>query len=93
MVFSVLGAVLIVMGLYAVLWGKYKEYKENKIETIPEPIKSCGEHGHTLAIIDDIEANNHTQMQKIESETNKPAIIISVPIPKQSMTTMETQKA
>ncbi|WOG91067.1 hypothetical protein DCAR_0310315 [Daucus carota subsp. sativus] len=26
---GVLGAVLIVMGLYAVLWGKYKEYTEN----------------------------------------------------------------
>ncbi|KAH9738767.1 WAT1-related protein [Citrus sinensis] len=88
-----LGAVVIVIGLYAVLWGKYKEYEENKIETIPEPIKSCGEHGHTLAVIDDIEANNHTQLQKIESETNKPAVTISVPIPKQSMTAMETQKA
>ncbi|MCE5165686.1 hypothetical protein HAX54_011636, partial [Datura stramonium] len=36
---GVLGAVLIVAGLYSVLWGKYKEYQEKEIEgTInPEP--------------------------------------------------------
>lgn len=27
-----LGAVLIVAGLYSVLWGKYKEYQEKEIE-------------------------------------------------------------
>lgn len=27
-----IGAVLIVVGLYSVLWGKYKEYQEKEIE-------------------------------------------------------------
>nr|GMD46458.1 WAT1-related protein At5g07050-like [Ipomoea batatas] len=35
---GIMGAVLIVLGLYAVLWGKYKEYKEKEmIEAIAEP--------------------------------------------------------
>nr|GLL24494.1 WAT1-related protein At5g07050-like [Ipomoea trifida] len=36
---SVVGAVLIVMGLYAVLWGKYREYKEKEAEEIQEAVK------------------------------------------------------
>ncbi|GAB2227905.1 hypothetical protein Droror1_Dr00009733 [Drosera rotundifolia] len=36
---GVLGAVLIVLGLYFVLWGKYKEYKEKEAEEIIEAIK------------------------------------------------------
>lgn len=63
--FRVLGAVLIVMGLYAVLWGKYKEYKEKKAETIPEAIKECGEtNGHTPTnMVADSEPND-IEMQK-----------------------------
>ncbi|KAJ0100483.1 hypothetical protein Patl1_21096 [Pistacia atlantica] len=62
---GVLGAVLIVMGLYAVLWGKYKEYKEKEAETIPEPIKGSGEtNDHTPTnMIADFEAND-VEMQK-----------------------------
>ncbi|GLT95680.1 hypothetical protein SLE2022_133480 [Rubroshorea leprosula] len=38
---GVLGAILIVIGLYSVLWGKYKEYQEKEAEAIPpEAIKS-----------------------------------------------------
>nr|GMC79295.1 WAT1-related protein At5g07050-like [Ipomoea batatas]GMC90265.1 WAT1-related protein At5g07050-like [Ipomoea batatas] len=36
---SVAGAVLIVMGLYAVLWGKYREYKEKEADEIQEAVK------------------------------------------------------
>lgn len=35
---GVIGAVLIVVGLYSVLWGKYKEYNETS-SAIPEPVK------------------------------------------------------
>ncbi|TMW83805.1 hypothetical protein EJD97_000693, partial [Solanum chilense] len=31
---GIIGAVLIVAGLYSVLWGKYKEYKEKEIEEL-----------------------------------------------------------
>lgn len=53
------------MGLYAVLWGKYKEYKEKEAETIPEPIKGSGEtNGHTPTnTIADFEASD-IEMQK-----------------------------
>ncbi|GLT63273.1 hypothetical protein SLA2020_358480 [Shorea laevis] len=41
---GVLGAILIVIGLYSVLWGKYKEYQEKEAEANqaipPEAIKS-----------------------------------------------------
>ncbi|KAL8162932.1 hypothetical protein V2J09_014421 [Rumex salicifolius] len=53
---GVLGAILIVIGLYAVLWGKHKENKEKELELeeeIPEAIKEA-------AIVElDIEANNN----------------------------------
>ncbi|KAL0346134.1 UNVERIFIED_CONTAM: WAT1-related protein [Sesamum radiatum] len=57
---GVLGAVLIVFGLYSVLWGKYKEFKEKEADEIPEPVKDmiitagCNDHNITH---DDIEAN------------------------------------
>ncbi|KAL2228137.1 WAT1-related protein At5g07050 [Sesamum indicum] len=57
---GVLGAVLIVIGLYSVLWGKYKEFKEKEADEIPEPVKDtiiragCNDHNTTH---DDIEAN------------------------------------
>ncbi|GER37987.1 nodulin MtN21 /EamA-like transporter family protein [Striga asiatica] len=59
---GVLGAVLIVIGLYSVLWGKYKEYKENEAEEIPEPVK--GDINKNAIIIEDIEANIGAQVQK-----------------------------
>ena len=45
---SVLGAVLIVIGLYSVLWGLYKEYKEKEERAIQESVQgtSSGNHHH-----------------------------------------------
>ncbi|KAI3926964.1 hypothetical protein MKX01_032879 [Papaver californicum] len=40
---GILGAVLIVAGLYSVLWGKYKEFKEKENE-LPEAIKDVREN-------------------------------------------------
>lgn len=57
----VIGAVLIVIGLYSVLWGKYKEFKELEAEEIPEPIKDYTQT--ETSIIQDIEAN-HVGIQK-----------------------------
>lgn len=51
---GVIGSILIVIGLYAVLWGKHKENKEKELtEEIPEAIKV----GKTAIVDDDIEAN------------------------------------
>lgn len=48
---SVLGAVLIVFGLYAVLWGKHKEGLEKKEEEIPEAIKGSQVNGMSMSTI------------------------------------------
>ncbi|CAL5356677.1 unnamed protein product [Camellia sinensis] len=88
---GVLGAVLIVIGLYSVLWGKYKEYKEMEAEAILEPVKGSG--GNNQMTIDDIEAN----VVEIQiSQVNKnvmPALAIGTPIPQPPMIAMEAPKA
>lgn len=68
---SVLGAVLIVAGLYSVLWGKYKEYKEKETETIPEAVKGtgAGETGKMKTVMEGVEEDNDIEMQK--NQANK----------------------
>lgn len=56
--YRVLGSVLIVAGLYSVLWGKYKEFQEKEAEEIPEPVKDH-QNCHTL----DIEAANNDDLE------------------------------
>ena len=79
--FSVLGAVLIVMGLYSVLWGKYKEYKEKEEETIQELVKgsTCGDHQNDnnhvcrmATVKEDSElTNDDIEMQKKSSDSSR----------------------
>ncbi|VFQ67511.1 unnamed protein product [Cuscuta campestris] len=64
---SVLGAVLIVFGLYGVLWGKYKEYKEENwkmVEAIEEPEKT--QKRMTIMVVGDecCVFGNDLEMQK-----------------------------
>uniref|UniRef100_A0A5B6YMU3 WAT1-related protein n=1 Tax=Davidia involucrata TaxID=16924 RepID=A0A5B6YMU3_DAVIN len=88
---GVLGAVLIVVGLYSVLWGKYKEYKEKEAEEILEPVKGSGGNGQNM--MEDIEAND-IEMQKSEATKQSfPAVAISAPIPQPPIIAMETPKA
>ncbi|KAG7958902.1 hypothetical protein I3843_10G043300 [Carya illinoinensis] len=94
---GILGAILIVMGLYSVLWGKYKEYKEKEaIEAITEPVKVGGENGRMTTVMEGIEANDFDfEMQKT-SEASKetfPVLAISAPIPQPPMIAVETPKA
>ncbi|KAF5474300.1 hypothetical protein F2P56_006212 [Juglans regia] len=83
---GILGSVLIVMGLYSVLWGKYKEYKEKEaIEEIPEPVKVIGGvNGQMATMMEDMEAND-IEIQKSTTEANKETVpvaaAIGVPIP------------
>ncbi|KAL2465901.1 WAT1-related protein [Abeliophyllum distichum] len=90
---GVLGAVLIVIGLYSVLWGKYKEYKEKEAEEIPEPVKLGITGNNKTMMIEDIEANN---VEIYKNETNKvmsvPAIAISAPMPQPPMIAMKAPK-
>ncbi|KAL4334751.1 hypothetical protein GQ457_07G019310 [Hibiscus cannabinus] len=71
---GVVGSILIVMGLYSVLWGKHKESKEKgnemEMEMEDEPIKAIQANGNTILVIGDIEANPVLQQQKNEKLSN-----------------------
>ncbi len=54
---SVIGAILIVIGLYSVLWGKHKESIENKDEDLQDAIKGAKVNGDAISIMEDMEAN------------------------------------
>ncbi|KAF9679501.1 hypothetical protein SADUNF_Sadunf06G0021400 [Salix dunnii] len=91
---GVLGGILIVAGLYAVLWGKYKEHKEKEAETIPEAVKENGENDNTAGMIQEIEANNDIEMQRNQANNvSLPAVAITVPISQAPMVAMEAPRA
>ncbi|XP_047322482.1 WAT1-related protein At5g07050-like [Impatiens glandulifera] len=62
---GILGSVLIVIGLYAVLWGKFKEYKEKEMElnSILEPVKVISDAGNSH-MLPAITEENDIEMQK-----------------------------
>ncbi|XP_059460167.1 WAT1-related protein At5g07050 [Corylus avellana] len=71
---GILGSVLIVVGLYSVLWGKHKESMENKEEEIPDAIKGGQVNGNAVSGIEDIEANGNIQMGKGEADKKATAL-------------------
>ncbi|KAG8643141.1 hypothetical protein MANES_11G008500v8 [Manihot esculenta] len=77
---GVVGSVLIVIGLYSVLWGKHKEKMEDSDEEIPDPVKGVQGNGNSIAIIADIEANE-VELQKAEANNTVSAMVISMPMP------------
>lgn len=95
---GILGAVLIVMGLYSVLWGKYKEFKEKEIESMPpSPVKLNNNSGNNkdIIIIEEFEGIIDIEMQKagVNKAYSAPAVAISSPLPHSSpMLAVETPK-
>ncbi|KAJ6778913.1 WAT1-RELATED PROTEIN [Salix koriyanagi] len=88
---GVIGGVIIVAGLYAVLWGKHKEHKEKEAEMIPEPIK---ENGLTTGMIHDIEASNYTENQRNQANNvSVPSVAITVPASQPPMIAREAPRA
>nr|KYP64101.1 Auxin-induced protein 5NG4 [Cajanus cajan] len=75
---GVVGAILIVIGLYSVLWGKHKENKEIEAETTVEIVKCCSENGRMETVMEEAETNNDIEMQKGE-DSNELRVAISVP--------------
>lgn len=69
----VVGAVLIVIGLYAVLWGKQKENEVTHCEML-EPTKNIDP---SSKVIEDVEAKNGTEMKYSDSMLS--TIVISTP--------------
>ena len=76
---SILGSILIVIGLYSVLWGKHKEKMEVDPEEIPEPVKGVPGNGNSIVVIEDIEANE-VELQKAEAKTKFSAMAMSMPM-------------
>lgn len=73
-----IGAILIVIGLYSVLWGKHKEETERKIENdIPLPIKGVQIGGTSGPVIADIDQVKNGQV----GDTNNmlPSLAITMP--------------
>lgn len=68
----VIGSVIIVVGLYSVLWGKYKEEKQpmRELDEIPEAIKGTNN-------------NNIPQMiGNVEEAEKCPSVAIQLPLTK-----------
>ncbi|KAI4332915.1 hypothetical protein L6164_017785 [Bauhinia variegata] len=79
---GVIGAVLIVIGLYSVLWGKHKEAVESKMEEdIPMAVKV---DGNAMAVID---ATDFTE------EKPHKVVVIGMPIPESSTKVNQETKA
>ncbi|KAJ6749594.1 hypothetical protein OIU85_000250 [Salix viminalis] len=88
---GVIGGVIIVAGLYAVLWGKHKEHKEKEAEMIPEPMK---ENGLTAGMIHDIEASNYTENQRNQANNvSVQSVAITVPTSQPPMIAREAPRA
>jgi drug/metabolite transporter (DMT)-like permease len=89
---GVLGGVLIVIGLYSVLWGKHKENIENKAEEIPEAIKGPhqvnGNGSTVVSVREDIEANE----EQLDKSNNK-LFSLAIAMPTQEAPIMKTNPA
>ncbi|KAK4377873.1 hypothetical protein RND71_004169 [Anisodus tanguticus] len=96
---GILGSVLIVAGLYSVLWGKYKEYKEKESEDsiILELVKGViTGNNQMMIIITNNEEINDIEMQKTEEKRMSSApesVVISFPMPQPPMLAREAPKA
>ncbi|KAF9688811.1 hypothetical protein SADUNF_Sadunf01G0026900 [Salix dunnii] len=78
---GIVGSVLIVIGLYSVLWGKHKEKMEviEPDQEIPEPVKGVQGNGNSIVAIEDIEANE-VQLQNAEPKHSFSATAMSLPM-------------
>lgn len=80
---GVMGAILIVIGLYSVLWGKHKEEIERKVDDIPLPIKGAQMSGNSGLVIDDTDQVKHGQVE----DTNNMLSSVAISIPTRDPTT------
>ncbi|XP_059296053.1 WAT1-related protein At5g07050-like [Lycium ferocissimum] len=89
---GILGAVLIVAGLYSVLWGKYKE-KEIEESIIFESMKGVitGHNQMMIISINDIELMQKHEEKRIS--TAPATVAISFPMPQPLMLAREAPKA
>ncbi|KAH6814840.1 nodulin MtN21 /EamA-like transporter family protein [Perilla frutescens var. frutescens] len=79
---GVIGSVIIVIGLYSVLWGKYKEEREEKtkLEELPEAVKDDINGMHTTFVVAE---NNEDD----DDKTAKDVTINVLPLSSSTLTT------
>ena len=88
-----MGAILIVMGLYSVLWGKYKEYKEKELAEILDPVKPTSGNNKNDNITMVIDGVEDVEMQRNEAyRPSVPIIAISSSMPTPPMIAVEAPK-
>jgi len=76
---SVLGGILIVAGLYSVLWGKYKEHKELKEkEAMALPFALKGSKGNVQAMGISVELDE-VDVEKAKADGGLLAVTIPAP--------------
>lgn len=78
------------MGLYSVLWGKYKEYKEKEEEAIIEAVKDV-KNQMKIGSAEDLEAND-IEMQKNREVAMAPTLAFSSSVPTPPMLAVEARK-
>nr|AFK34273.1 unknown [Lotus japonicus] len=75
---GILGAILIVIGLYQVLWGKQKEQEEETVEVVTEVMKCCEENGRMETVMEESVETNDIEKQKGE-DCKEFRVVIGVP--------------
>ncbi|PNT52461.1 hypothetical protein POPTR_001G032500v4 [Populus trichocarpa] len=89
---GIVGSVLIVIGLYSVLWGKHKEKMEIDPEEIPEPVKGVQGNGNSMLVIEDIEANEVKLQKAKPAISNFSATAMSMPMALPGLPIKENQE-
>nr|CAD1829139.1 unnamed protein product [Ananas comosus var. bracteatus] len=87
---GVSGSVLIVAGLYSVLWGKYRENKEKKEQEameIPLAIKAIERNGRIMDIVevDQVELEKAKANNRMVSSVDQAVVAVAVPDPEIQM--------
>lgn len=76
----IIGSVLIVAGLYSVLWGKHKENEEKEGEAameIPVAIKAVDGNGRIMEIVE----LDEVQLEKAQANTNANTAVAVTAVP------------
>ncbi|THU57939.1 hypothetical protein C4D60_Mb03t08890 [Musa balbisiana] len=77
---GVVGAALIVAGLYSVLWGKHKENKEKEMEALDLPVAV-----KSIIELDEVELEKAKANNLVISPLDEAAVAVNVPTPENSM--------
>lgn len=80
---SVVGSVLIVIGLYSVLWGKHKENKEKKereVMELPVALRSIEGNGKIIEVveIDEVEFEKAAANNRMVSSLDQTVIAVAL---------------